>query len=43
MRVADAASTIISVARDDAAPIHFMPVVHCKPGCWAMRMGRVWL
>ena len=29
--MADAASTIISVARDDAAPIHLMLVVLCKP------------
>lgn len=31
MRMADAASTIISVARDDAAPVHLMLVVFCKP------------
>ena len=43
--MANAASTIISVARDDAAPIHFMPVVLCKPELlghedgWGLALG----
>lgn len=31
MRMANAASTIISVARDETAPVDLMLVVFCKP------------
>lgn len=31
MRTADAASTVISVASDEAAPVDLMLVVYCKP------------